>query len=206
MNIAELAELVQNEPVFASALLRVRGNPQAQIRVQLVRWVKAGRLTQLRRGVYVLAKPYRKIEPHPFVMANSLSKASYVSCQSALGFYGLIPEHVPVVTSATTGRPEKITTPMGSFLFRHLKKGMFAGYRRIAVGDRQEATIAVPEKALVDLLYLTPEGDSDEYILELRLQNMETIDPKALMMWADRTGSPKVVRSVRKIMASREPS
>lgn len=202
MNIAELADLVQNEPVFSSSLLRVGGNPQEQIRVQLARWVRSGRVTQLRRGVYVLAKPYRKIEPHPFVMANFLSKASYVSCQSALGFYGLIPEHVPVVTSATTGRPEQIKTPMGSFLFRHLKKDLFAGYKRIPVGDRQEATIGTPEKALVDLLYLTPECDSEEYVRELRLQNMENIVRDALTMWADRTGSLKVARAARRILSS----
>jgi len=48
---------------------------------------------------------YYKVKPHPFVVANRMVRGSYVSCQSALAHYGLIPEHVPVVTSITTARP-----------------------------------------------------------------------------------------------------
>lgn len=103
MNIQALAELVQNEPVFTSSLLKVAGIKTSQIELQLVRWVKSGCLLKLRRGVYVLGKTYRKIEPHPFLIANRLQRGSYVSFQSALAYYDLIPEHVPVVTSATTG-------------------------------------------------------------------------------------------------------
>ena len=78
-------------------------NPQ-DVRRQLDRWVKAGKITQLRREVYLLQKPYRTVSPHPFLTANLLRRASYISLQSALSHYGMIPEHVPVVTSVTGGR------------------------------------------------------------------------------------------------------
>ena len=130
MNFIELVELVQDEPVFTSSLLKVAGIKTSQIELQLVRWAKSGCLLKLRRGVYVLGKPYRKIEPHPFLIANQLQRGSYVSFQSALAFYDLIPEHVPVVTSATTGRPETVRTPLGSYIFRHLKAGMFCGLNK----------------------------------------------------------------------------
>ena len=110
MRIEELAELIQDEPVFASSLLKVAGIKTSQVEIQLVRWVKSGYLLKLRRGVYTFAEPYRKIEPHPFLIANHLQRGSYVSFQSALAYYDLIPEHVPVVTSATTGRPETVKT------------------------------------------------------------------------------------------------
>lgn len=199
MNIQELAELVQDEPVFASSLLKVAGIKTSQIELQLVRWAKSERLLKLRRGLYVLGKPYRKIEPHPFLIANRLQRGSYVSFQSALAYYDLIPEHVPVVTSATTGRPEKVKTPMGSFIFRHLKTGMFSGFKQIKVADRQQAVIATPEKALVDLLYATAGSDSDGYIEELRLQNTEIFSANELRRHAEATGSLKVKRAVKKI-------
>ena len=200
MNIQELAELVQDEPVFTSSLLKVAGIKTSQIELQLVRWVKSGRLLKLRRGLYVLGKPYRKIEPHPFLIANRLQRGSYVSFQSALAYYDLIPEHVPVVTSATTGRPEMVKTPMGAFIFRHLKAGMFSGFRQVKVPDRQQVVIAIPEKALVDLFYATAGSDSDGYIEELRLQNTEGLSAAELRRYAEATGSWKVKRAVKKIL------
>lgn len=202
MNIQELAELVQDEPVFTSSLLKVAGIKTSQIELQLVRWVKSRCLLKLRRGVYVLGKPYRKIEPHPFLIANRLQRGSYVSFQSVLSYYDLIPEHVPVVTSATTGRPETVKTPMGAFIFRHLKASMFCAFKQVKVADRQQAIIATPEKALVDLLYATAGSDSDGYIEELRLQNTENISADELRRHAEATGSWKVKRAVEKILKS----
>ena len=92
----ELLFLIGEEPVFSSGML-LAGRPSArQVRLQLSRWVKAGRLIQLRRGLYVLAKPWRKVEPHPFLLANSLRRGTYVSLQSALAWHGTIPEYVPM--------------------------------------------------------------------------------------------------------------
>jgi len=202
VNIKELAELVQDEPVFTSSLLKVAGIKTSQIELQLVRWVKSGYLLKLRRGVYVLGKPYRKIEPHPFLIANRLQRGSYVSFQSALAYYDLIPEHVPVITSVTTGRPETVQTSLGSFIFRHLKTSMFSGFKQVKIADRQQAVIATSEKALVDLLYATADSDSDGYIKELRLQNAESLSADELRRYTEATGSWKVKRAVEKILKS----
>lgn len=98
MKFDELQALVADEPVFSSGfLLSGRANDQS-LRLQLSRWVKAGRLLRFRRGLYALAPPWRKVEPHPFLVANRLRRGTYVSLQSALAWHGVIPEHVPVVT------------------------------------------------------------------------------------------------------------
>ncbi|NJL27260.1 MAG: type IV toxin-antitoxin system AbiEi family antitoxin domain-containing protein, partial [Thermoanaerobaculia bacterium] len=39
-------------------------------RRQISRWVEAGRLYQLRRGLYALAPPFQKTKPHPFLVAT----------------------------------------------------------------------------------------------------------------------------------------
>src|SRR6185369_8767235 len=105
MEFAKLLQIVGNEPVFETGLLLAGAVDPKDVRRQLSRWTKAGRLFQLRRGLYALAPPFQKIKPHPFVIANRLMPGSYVSNQSALAHYGLIPEYVPVVTSVTTARP-----------------------------------------------------------------------------------------------------
>ena len=195
----ELLLLLRGEPIFHSSLLLSGTESTTNMRRQLTRWVDAGHLLQLRRGVYVVAEPYRKQEPHPFNVANRLKAASYVSLQSALSHYGFIPEHVPTVTSVTTGRPEALDTPLGSFLFRHIDKRLFFGYQSIATPDGRGAFAATPEKAILDLVYLTPGGDSIAYLNELRLQKLEDLDEQRLIHLAQRIGSAKLVRAVGRI-------
>ena len=84
MRWPELLRLVGAERVFSSALLLAGSTSAPRVRLQLSRGVRSGRLLQLRRGSYVLAQPWRKVEPHPFVVANPLQRGSYVSEQSAL--------------------------------------------------------------------------------------------------------------------------
>ncbi len=67
-----LLTLVADEAIFSSALLLSGNESVRQVRLQLSRWVKAGRLLQLRRGGYALGPTFRKVEPHPFLDANRL--------------------------------------------------------------------------------------------------------------------------------------
>lgn len=197
MKWEELLRQVADEPAFRTGFLAGSGESMSALRLQLSRWVKAGKLIQLTKGLYTLAEPYKKRAAHPFVLANVMKKASYVSLQSALGYFGMIPEHVPAVTSITTQRPTRVETPFGRFLFRHVKKGWFKGYKQVDLGSRQKAFIATPEKALLDLVYLTPGADSYEFLAELRLQNLDILDCEALAKLAQTCGSPKLLRAVR---------
>ncbi len=197
MIFEDFLRLVGDEPVFTSAVLKTHGIPARRIRLQLVRWVKSGRLVRLRRGVYTLGEPYRRGAPHPFLAANLLKRASYVSLHSALAYYGLIPESVPAVTSVTTLRPERLATPVGFFIFRNVRKPMFHGFRAVEVAPAQTAFVALPEKALLDLVHLTPKADTNAYLEELRLENLERLDRHYLMDMARSSGSPKLVRAAQ---------
>ena len=190
---------VADEPVFRTGFLAANGGSLGELRLQLSRWVKAGKLIQLTKGLYTLAEPYRKVTPHPFVLANAIKKASYVSLQSALGYYGMIPEHVPMVTSVTTQRPERVETLLGQFAFRHIKKSWFHSYQQIDFGSGQRAFIATPEKALLDLVYLTPGADNYDFLTELRLQGPEQLDLDAILELADKSKSTKLRRAAELI-------
>lgn len=111
-----------------------------------------------------------------------------------MAYYGLIPDIVPVVTSVTTLRPQLCETALGSYEFRHVKTPWFFGYHLVEVSPGQEAFLATPEKALLDLAYLHPGGDSLAYLRELRLQNLESLDQEALEHMAARAGKPKLRR------------
>ena len=196
MKYEKLQEIVGNEPLFETGLLLAGEVDPASVRRQLSRLTASGRLLQLRRGLYALAPPYQKVKPHPFLIANHIARPSYVSLQSALAHHGIIPEHVPVVTSVTTSRPGRWNTSMGDFSYRHIKTGLFFGYRLEDVGGGQAALIATPEKALLDLLYLQPGADRLAYLRELRLKNMEELDLEVLSGLAEHRGGPALIKAV----------
>lgn len=204
MKFERMLEIVGDEPVFETGLLLAGSVDVKDVRRQLSRWMKAGKIYQLRRGLYSLASLYQKTVPHPFLVANRMVRGSYVSLQSALAYHGMIPEHVPVTTSVTTGRPNRWETPLGVFAYHHIQPRLFAGHRLFDMGDGQRAFIAAPEKALLDLVYLTPQADSPTYLNELRLQNLERLDGMFLEEMRSLLGTPRLVRATKWIMEQTE--
>ncbi|HFQ94393.1 MAG TPA: hypothetical protein ENK32_10315 [Anaerolineae bacterium] len=197
MRFDEFTQLTQLLGVFDSALvLPFYDSPQQAYR-QLSDWTRAGKLLQLRRGLYTFPNE----QPNSYVIANRLIRPSYVSLQSALSYYDLIPEQVASVTSVTTGRPITLNNKFGRFIFRHIKTDFFFGFRYWPVTHTQSAFMATPEKALLDLIYLTPDGANEAYIRELRLQNLEIINPERLSQLVERANRPKLRRALPHILA-----
>lgn len=194
MVFADLLRAVGDEPVFESGLLLVGDVDIQAVRQQLSRWTASGKLLQLRRGLYALAPPYRRVAPHPFVIANHLVRPSYVSLESALAHHGLIPEYVARVSSVTTSRPVSYRNVYGAFDCRNVRPAIFGGAVLTDLGGGQRAFVATPEKALLDLVHLTPGGGTAAHLRGLRLQNLDRLDLARLRTHAR---SPKLARAVR---------
>jgi predicted transcriptional regulator of viral defense system len=181
--------------LFDSSLaLPFYASPQ-QAQRQLSDWTRSGDLLQLRRGIYAFPPPYEYEDPHRYRIANRLVRPSYVSLQSALSYYGLIPEHVASLTSVTTDRPIKLRNEFGRFMYRHIKTEFFYGFRYRQISNSQSAFIATPEKALLDLIYLTPHADKEAYLQTLRLQNLEVLNTERLHRLVERANQPKLRRA-----------
>ena len=196
MRYSQLLNIVDEEPLFETSLLAEQETSPYQAQRRLVDWTKTGKVVPLRRGLYALPKSQRKFDPHPFVVANRLASNSYVSLEMALRYYNLIPEHVAVITSVTTGRPGAWENEFGRFLYRHIHPRRFFGMTRQWVAEGQKALIAHPEKALLDLIYLRKGGDDPAFIQSLRLQNLEALDMERLHAFAVRFDKPKIYRAV----------
>ena len=176
-------------------------NPDA-LQAQLSRWVKAGRLLKLARGKYALAPVYRRVELPLEHVANRLVYPSYVSGESALAWYDLIPEAVAVVTSVTTARPRVVENGLGTFRYRHIRRGLFWGFEAVIV-QGQECVIASPEKAILDLLYFRSGEASAEVIQEMRFQNLDRLDEERLLAFARRSGVKKLLTGARRLLRHR---
>jgi predicted transcriptional regulator of viral defense system len=205
MKFENLFSLVGDQPLFETGLLLAGDVDPDDVRRQLSRWVRAGKIRQLRRGLYMLEPPYQSVAPHPFLIANALVPGSYVSLQSALAYYGLIPEYTPRTLSVTTLRPSQ---QGGGFYFQHISPHFYFGYQLVALSSQQRAFIAKPEKALLDLVHFTHHSDSLEYLSQLRLQNLEKLDLEQIHEFAERTGKPKWKRVAHNVteLAKQEES
>jgi predicted transcriptional regulator of viral defense system len=188
MKFDELLYLVGEQPVFETGLLLSGDVDPNHVRRQLSRWVTAGKIRQFRRGLYALEKPYQKVLPHLFVVANHLVFGSYVILQSALAYYGLIPEYVAQTTSVAPARPASWG---GAYQFRHISPLLAFGYVSVEVSAGQRALLATPEKAILDLAHFMFAQDMRLYLSQLRLQNLDRLNLSLLHQYAQQSGKPK---------------
>lgn len=196
MKFEDFIKITGDLPIIEIELL-LAGIPNPDpLKVQISRWEKSGKLIQLKRGIYLLADAYRKIEVYDPYIASILKKPSYLSLEKALEYYGLIPEAVKVYTCVTTKRPAKFSSPAGVFSYRHIKNSLFWGYKPVTL-RQQTAFIATPEKALLDLIYLKGINISTEYLEGLRLQHLEQINLDTLFEYARKFKKPGMLRAAR---------
>ena len=187
---------VQGFPVVDTRIFSAGGGHSLSLKVQISRWVKAKKLIQLKRGLYLLAEPYRKISPAEFYIASVLKKPSYISLEKALEYHGLIPEAVSVYTCVTTKRPESFKTPAGRYDYSHVKPSLFWGYISLNMSG-QIVFMATPEKALLDFFYLKHVKVSLDYLKEMRLQNVRNIKLNKLLEYARRFKKKNLIETAR---------
>ena len=97
-------------------------------RMNLVRWQKKGYILKLRNKWYAFndAENHENIE---WLAANLIYAPSYISLQTALSWYNLIPEMIVSTTSVTTQKTNKFSTPLGNFDYHRIKPELFGfGY------------------------------------------------------------------------------
>lgn len=119
--------------------------------------IKNGELVSLRRGLYVLGPKTDLPVPESFLIANHLRGPSYVSLESALSYWGFIPERTYEISSVTVRLSKKYKTLIGRFGYQQLPTPYYSyGIRSIELKPNQLVLMASPEKALCDKIVLTP--------------------------------------------------
>jgi predicted transcriptional regulator of viral defense system len=179
-----------------ATLVQMSAERRDSLQVQLHRWRKSGKLLPLRRGMYALPERYRTGKLSSVELANGLHMPSYLSSHWALGYYGMIPEHVVEFTSVTSRGPRRYQNSFGLFTYRHVKPAAFFGYRSTDMNDAR-ILIAEPEKALLDLWHLHRGEWTIARMTEMRFQAFEQVLPSRLQDYALRYASPRLERALR---------
>ncbi len=109
----------------------------------------AGLVTPLRKGVWALAERPDRLALAEYVTAPY---PAYLSLQTALYQHGMIEQIPSMIYLVSLARSARVETALGTYSIHHVQPSFFDGFEVLDSGTK----LAVPEKALVDFLYLSP--------------------------------------------------
>lgn len=151
MTLKELKVAVKTPYFFWYQLKRLFPNEKPEsMRMQLARLAEKGEVIRIKKGLYIFAEA--KIDQ--LSLSGLIYRPSYVSLETALNLYGLIPD-IPVhVTAVTTKSTRKFTSPQGVYIYSSIEKTLFFGYEKHLDESGTSYDLAFAEKALLDWIYI----------------------------------------------------
>ena len=117
---------------------------------KLTQMIKKNEIIQIIRGVYATSIT----DPH-LPVASMIYSPSYISFETALSYYQMIPERVYGIKSVglSLNKDKYFDTSFGRYSFHYLPEALFPLFLEPAQEDGYGFRIAMKEKALCDTLY-----------------------------------------------------
>jgi predicted transcriptional regulator of viral defense system len=139
------------------------------------RYVQKGLLVRLKRGLYARTEQLRNYgQQDLFRLANFLQVPSYISLTTALSYHGLTTQvQRGFFESISLKRTRKFEVGQFTFIYSKISLDLYKGFERV-----EDVFIALPEKALLDSLYLASLGrySLDTSALDLTKVNGEVLE------------------------------
>jgi predicted transcriptional regulator of viral defense system len=188
MSIKAFLELFQKHPEMkafhVNELSLFLNQKKEVLQVELHRMTKKGMVQRLANGYY--ANPFHP--PSLDEVSMILKKPSYISMETALNKYGILPQTVYVYTMITTDHPHTFKALGTIFEYHQVQPKYFFAYQE----KIQHTFIADPEKALLDLIYLRhfKKNNHQRQLIYSQLDNMvlDEIRRNKLMQYAKKMG------------------
>jgi predicted transcriptional regulator of viral defense system len=201
MIVMDFIEKVKEFGIFSIADIEIL-YPDIDKR-RLFEWKNKGYISKIRNGWYCLPE-FLEESYSSWIIANLVHAPSYISLESALDYYGLIPEGVFMTTSVTTNRPLRIEMVEHNYSYSHIKNDLFNGYQLVD-SDRYKRKIRVAnfEKAIVDFFYFRSNYKSNKEISELRFNEpviRENLNIDRLFKYIEEFGNMELETRVRKML------
>jgi hypothetical protein len=184
-------------PELTTSMLMGALSDYEDVRGKISALSKKGIIKPIKQGVYLLNEDLCLRSYSKEILANLIYGPSYISLETALSYYGFIPERVTTTTSICIGRGKSFSTPVGDFEYYHIKDSIYSlGVQLKEVFSGVFCQYATPEKALLDFLHIketkgefTKQIEYFHYLLDsyrFDLQNIEnTISCKKLQNLAE---------------------
>ncbi|KLT65141.1 hypothetical protein [Pedobacter sp. BMA] len=154
-----------------------------------------GLIEPIKKGLYIAGRSLGAERPESALLANHILGPSYLSMESALAHYGLIPEKVFAVTSMTTKASRKFQTSIGLYSYTNLPLPYYAfGLATVNLSKDQQAIMATPEKALCDKIATTAgitlrsQSSTRDYVfgnLRMEEEDLAKFNLNAMFSWLE---------------------
>lgn len=191
-------KLSQNDLIDIRNVINLFG---AIDRRRLYEWQKKGYLRKITNNFYIFSDAEID-DPFIRMIANRIYAPSYIGLESALSYYGLIPEAVFQITSVTSRKTHTLQSDISSFNYRSIRKDLFWGYR-LDSETTHDFYISDPEKTILDYLYLNPHLDDIKALEELRFNESvfkETINTMNIKKYLRIFSHNRLKKSLTKLM------
>jgi predicted transcriptional regulator of viral defense system len=145
---------------------------------------KAGWLVRIKKGVYEVANisSLGTLTLSRYVIAQILAPGSYVSFEAALQYHGMYDQLLKTTTSV--GLSQRPAVTVQGYHYRFVKTGQkfFWGFEEYSL-DNQKAVIALPEKALIDMVQLHRSAYSTDRVAESLTEYQECLNLERLLAY-----------------------
>ena len=160
------------------------------LRLKINRWIKHGYLKNLKKGLYIFSD--ENIDE--FEIASKLICPSYISLESALSHYSIIPDISSQVTSISTKNTNSFEINKIIYSYHHIKNELFFDFFELKYG----IFIASPEKAILDFLYFRNPTENDQFFERLNQEILKNLNMKHLKKLSEKF--PKKVQKSLKLL------
>lgn len=182
--IVKHGQIVTSGQIFQEA----SGNyDYKQAKNLVTKLVKNGWLVRVKRGVYAISDLSTRgfLTLSPYVVANILVPESYVSFESALQYHRMFDQLTNMTVSVALKMYKLVFLNGVEYSFVTTKSTYFFGWQDVFISG-QTAKIAIPEKALIDIVNYHRSQYSIDLVIEKLMEHKEDLDLARLNDYASR--------------------
>ncbi|MDD3302225.1 MAG: hypothetical protein PHN31_01620 [Candidatus Gracilibacteria bacterium] len=199
MKYIDISKKLEKLKVFGVEDLKILDNNYDKSKIS--KWKDLGYINSIIKGFYV----YGNLDINQnilYFISNKIYSPSYISLESALNYYGIIPEQTYSIIGVSTNKTIDFKTQFGLFSYKKIKTEFFWGYKIVSIQDTKYL-IAELEKALIDYFYLKPTIKNINDIEGLRWNKellKEKLDFKKLEKYTNTINSKTISRKINLLL------
>lgn len=183
-NLIAQVELIPKDHFTLNDLRKISSLQEASLKVAINRLVKSGKLIKIGSGFYtadIVKIDWEKL-------ACEIYAPSYISLEYMLGVCNVLSQKPVHLTLITSKRTKTVKLKDKNIFYHHLKPELFWGY-----SEYRKTFLAEPEKALLDLAYLSLNGYAK---FDLEEMNTELLDKNKLKKYLKRFNNKKLEKLI----------
>ncbi len=157
-------EKINKGYLYYSDILKLSDLKENSLRVKLSRMVKNEELQKIGNGLYSMN--INKVDYEQ--LSCEIYSPSYLSLEYVLAISGVLSQQPSNLTLVSLNRARKIDIDGRMIIYQHISESLWWGYE-----IKDNVLIAKPEKAVIDLVYLSLNGYADVDWEEMNLDNLD---------------------------------